>query len=440
MNIHLHSHVQTSGIRRLSQNLGQITLTVLPSLILICFICVVTRASNHPKPPATRTDNIKEAIHGVEVVDAYRWLEDQESKETREWIDSQNGHTQSILSALPGREALKKRLTELLKIESVGMPVERGGRYFYSKRRADQDLSVLHMRKGRTGVEEVLVDPHSMSPDKTVSVSLSDVSLDGSLIAFSVRRGGEDEAEVRWMNVETRRELSDTLPRARYFGVAVKPDKSGFYYCRHGKEGSRVFYHRMGSDFASDRELFGKGYSSDKGIGMELSEDGRYLLMTVFYGSAADKTELHLLDTHEGETIKPVVTDVQARFYGQIAGDHIFIQTNWNAPNSKILRADLKNLGREHWREIIPETEGAIQQVSLAGRKVFVNYLQDVRSIVRVFDGDGKPLRDIKFPSLGTVGGVYGRWENEEAFFQFTSFHIPTTIYRYAVADGKQEV
>ena len=243
-------------------------------------------ASDAPKP-STRTDNVKETLHGVDVVDPYRWLEDQESKETREWIDRQNRYTQSILSALPGRETLKRRLTELLKIESVGMPVERGGRYFYSKRRADQDLSVLYVRKGRTAPEEVLVDPHPMSPDKTVSVSLSDVSLDGSLIAFSVRRGGEDEAEVRWLNVETRQELPDTLPRARYFGVAVKPDKSGFYYCRHGKEGSRVFYHRMGADFASDTELFGKGYSAEKGIGIDLSEDGRYLLMTVFYGSAA---------------------------------------------------------------------------------------------------------------------------------------------------------
>ena len=118
-----------------------------------------------------------------------------------------------------------------------------------------------------------------------------------------MRRGGEDEAEVRWLNVETRRELPDSLPRARYFGVAVKPDKSGFYYCRHGKDGSRVFYHPMGTDFAADMELFGKGYSADKGIGIALSEDGHYLLMTVFYGSAAEKTELYLLDTHQGTAV-----------------------------------------------------------------------------------------------------------------------------------------
>ena len=341
---------------------------------------------------------------------------------------------------MPGREKLKQRLTELLKIEAVDMPVERGGRYFYSKRRADQDLSVLYVRRGRTGAEEVLVDPHSMSVDKTVSVTLSDVSLDGTLIGFGVRRGGEDEAEVRWLNVETHQELPDTLPRARYFGVAVKPDKSGFYYSRHGKEGSRVFYHRMGADFASDTELFGKGYSAEKGIGIELSDDGRYLLMTVFYGSAGEKTELHLLDTRKGAAIMPIVADVQARFYGQIAGDHLFVQTNWDAPNSRVLKVDLKNPGREHWREIIPETEAAVQRVSLAGGNVFVNYLRDVRSSVKVFNGDGKPLREIVFPSLGTVGSVYGRWNSDEAFFQFTSFHIPTTIYRYGVADGKQEV
>jgi len=437
MTIHLHSRAQTRGSRRLSKSLRNTSLTVFLALILICF---AMRASSHPKPPATRTDSIKETLHGVEVVDAYRWLEDQESKETREWIDSQNRYTQAILIALPGREKLKQRLTELLKIEAVDMPVERGGRYFYSKRRADQDLSVLYVRKGRTGAEEVLVDPHPMSADKTVSVSLSDVSLDGTLMGFSVRRGGEDEAEIRWLNVETRQELPDNLPRARYFGVAVKPDRSGFYYSRHGKEGSRIFYHRMGADFASDTELFGKGYSADKGIGIELSEDGHYLLITVFYGSAAEKTELHLLDTRKGAAIMPIVTDVQARFYGQIAGDHLFVQTNWDAPNSRVLKVDLKTPGREHWREIIPETEAAVQRVSLAGGNVFVNYLRDVRSSVKVFDGDGKPLREIVFPSLGTVGSVYGRWNSDEAFFQFTSFHIPTTIYRYGVADGKQEV
>ena len=437
MAIHLHSRAQTRRIRRLSKNLGNASLTVLVALILIC---LAMRAISRPKPPATRTDNIKETLHGVEVVDAYRWLEDQESKETREWIDSQNRYTQAILIALPGREKLKQRLTELLKIEAVDMPVERGGRYFYSKRRADQDLSVLYVRRGRTGAEEVLVDPHSMSADKTVSVTLSDVSLDGTLIGFGVRRGGEDEAEVRWLNVETHQELPDTLPRARYFGVAVKSDKSGFYYSRHGKEGSRVFYHRMGADFASDTELFGKGYSAEKGIGIELSDDGRYLLMTVFYGSAGEKTELHLLDTRKGAAIMPIVTDVQARFYGQIAGDHLFVQTNWDAANSRVLKVDLKNPGREHWREIIPETEAAVQRVSLAGGNVFVNYLRDVRSSVKVFNGDGKPLREIVFPSLGTVGSVYGRWNSDEAFFQFTSFHIPTTIYRYGVADGKQEV
>ncbi|MCI0417873.1 MAG: prolyl oligopeptidase family serine peptidase, partial [Acidobacteria bacterium] len=320
------------------------------------------------------------------------------------------------------------------------MPVERNGRYFFSKRQASQDLAVLYLRNGRNGAEEVLVDPHPMSPDKTVSVSLSDVSQDGTLLAFSVRRGGEDQTEVRWLNVETRQELPDKLPRARYFGVAVKPDKSGFYYCRHGQEGSRVYYHKMGTDFASDAELFGKGYSADKGIGIGLSEDGRYLLMTVFYGSAADKTELHLLDTRNGAVVMPLVTDVQARFLGEIAGDHLFVQTNWNAPNSKILKIELKNPKREQWREIIPETEATIESASLAGGNIFVNYLHNVRSRVKVFNADGKPVRDIAFPSLGTVSGVSGRWESGEAFFLFTSFHVPTTIYRYGVADGKQEV
>jgi prolyl oligopeptidase len=391
-------------------------------------------------PPKTRTDNIKETLHGVEIMDPYRWLEDQESPETRAWIDAQNQYTESALGSLPMRNQLKKRLTELLKVETIGIPTERAGRYFFSKRLPEQDLSVIYVRKGLRGSDEILIDPHPMSPDRTVSVDLLDASQDGTVIMYGIRKGGEDEVEIRLMNVDTGKELPDCLPRARYFGAALRTDLSGLYYSRHGKEGSRVFYHQMGRNPDSDAEIFGKGYGPDKGIGVELSEDGRFLLMTVFHGSAADQTEIYVHDVSKPTSaIISIVNDIRARFIGQVAGDRLYLQTNWSAPNSKILHVDLNQPGRENWRQVIPESDSTIEGFSLAGGKIFVNYLKNVRSSVRVFSADGKALSDISFPSMGTVGDVSGRWQGKEAFFMFTSFHVPTTIYRYDVERGKQE-
>jgi prolyl oligopeptidase len=391
-------------------------------------------------PPKTRTDDIKETLHGVEVADPYRWLEDQESAETRAWIEAQNEYTESLLRRLPGREQIKQRLTELLKIESMGMPTERGGRYFFSKRMADQDLSVIYFRKGLKGPDEVLVDPHRLASDHTVSASMLDVSPDGSLLVYSLRKGGEDEVEVRLMNVESRQDLPDRLPRARYLGVSVKADNSGIFYSRHGQEGSRVFYHELGKETASDQEIFGEGFGPGKGIAAGLSEDGRYLILTVFHGSAADKTEIYVKEALKREPVMTVVNDVQARFLGEVAGDELYLQTNWNSPNGRILRVDLKRPARENWTEIIPESDSSIEGFSLAGGKIFVNYLKNVRSSVRVFSLQGKSFGSITFPSLGTVGGVSGRWTSQEAFFRFSSFHVPDTIYRYDVRGGKQEV
>ncbi|MFQ5817769.1 MAG: prolyl oligopeptidase family protein [Terriglobia bacterium] len=389
-------------------------------------------------PPKTRTDNVKEILHGVEIVDPYRWLEDQQSPETRAWIDAQNEYTQSVIGSLAGREQLKQRLTELMKIDTLGQPRVRNGRYFFSKRLANQDLFVIYMRKGLTGKDEVLIDPHPWSPDRTTSATLLDVSNDGSVVAYGVRQGGEDEITVKLLEVDTRKDLPDQLPRARYFSVSLKPDKTGFYYARHGAEGPRIYYHAMGEDPVADRELFGTGYGPDKIIAAELSEDGRYLLITVFHGWV--RSEVYYQDLAKPGPIVPVVNDIAALFGGEIAGDQLFLQTNWEAPNGRLLAVDLKNPGREHWRELIPESAAVIRGFSLAGGKLFVNYLRNVRSVVKTFTPAGRYVRDIAFPTLGSVSGVSGRWGSPEAFFVFSSFHTPTTIYRYDVATGRQAV
>src|SRR5258708_26755140 len=261
-------------------------------------------------PPKTEVKEVKETIHGVEIVDPYRWLEDQNSPETRAWIGAENAYTESVLSKLPGRDQLHDKLSGFLKIDSMGFPTVRKGRYFFSKRRADQDQSVMYVRRGITGQDEVLVDPLPMSPDHTITVGLGDVTNDGTLIAYWVRQGGEDEETYHLMNVDTKKELSDQFPRARYFGFSILPDKSGLYYTKLIAEGPRVFYHKLGSDPSTDIEIFGKGYGKEKIIGSGVSEDGHYLQIAVFYGSSATKIEVYVKDLIKKTPIVPILNDI----------------------------------------------------------------------------------------------------------------------------------
>jgi prolyl oligopeptidase len=393
-----------------------------------------------PKPPATKTDNVKETLHGTELTDPYRWLEDQNSPETRAWIDTQNAYTQALIGHQPGREAIEKRLSELLKVDTVGMPSERGGRYFFSKRLANQDLSILYMRKGVNGPDEVLVDPHPMSPDHRTSVGFSDISDDGKLMSYTVREGGKDEVSVRFMDVDSRKDLADVLPAARYFGVSIKNDKSGFYYTRMDKEGPRVRYHAMGTDPAKDTEIFGAGYGPEKIIFGQLSEDGRYLAIVVLYGSAADRTEIYLQDIAKRGPLVAVVKDIEARFSPAIAGDKLLLQTNWKAPKGRVLSVALSNPRQEDWKELIPESDANIENVDGAAGRIFVTYTRNVASQVKMFALDGKPLGEMALPAIGSIGGINGRWNSKELYYSFTSFVIPNTIYRLEVGGGAPTV
>jgi prolyl oligopeptidase len=389
-------------------------------------------------PPVTRTDNVKETLHGVEITDSYRWLEDKNSPETRAWIDAENQYTDALLGPQPGRDAIRQRLSQLLKVDQVTVPFAGGGRYVYTKRRADQDLPVIVARRGAKGAEEVLVDPHPLSPDHTVSVAILDLSVDGTLLAYGTRKGGEDEVTVSLLDLETRTELPDKLPRARYFGISVEPGRRGFYYTRFGAEGSRVYHHRMGTDPASDSLLFGEGYGPGKIIASQLSEDGRRLLIAVYYGSATDRSEVYVKDVEHGGPVVPIVNDIEAYFQPDIAGDHVYLQTNWKASNNRILDVDLAHPSRDRWREVVPEGDGAIESFSLAGGKIFVNALKNVASTVRIYTPAGKLERTLDFAAPGSITNMQGRWTGEEAFFSFSSFAVPTTVERVAIAGGQR--
>ena len=405
-------------------------------LVLVIFATSSVQAQV-PKPPPSRVDNFREVIHGVEIVDPYRWLEEQDSPETRTWIDAQNKYTHSLLDTLPARPLIQKRLSELLRVDTVGTPFQQGGRYFLFKKRAADDLSILYVRQGLNGKDEVLIDPHTLSPDHTTDISLLDASSDGKLIVYSVRRGGQDETELRVMDVDARKDV-DQLPNALYRGVSMKKDSSGFYYNLQKRDtGIRVLYHAIGTDASKDVEVFGKGYGPDKWIGGAVSEDGKYLMFEVAHGWARNEVYVQKLS---GGPIQTIINDIPAHFNAWFAGDRLVMQTDWQAPNQRIMLVDLNNPAREKWQEIVPEGRDAISGFSLVGGKLFVSYLHNVTTQIKIFALDGKALGEVSLPGIGSASDLAGRWERTEAFFSFRSFVTPQTIYRYDIATGKTEL
>jgi len=403
-------------------------------------LSIVAVPAQTPKaPPATRVDNVSETIQGVTITDPYRWLEDQNSPETRAWIEAEDRYTDSTIAKLPGRDQIHQRLEKLLKIDTITPPLERGGRYFFYKRRADQNQPVVFLRDGFKGKDEALIDPNTMSSDLTTSVRLMDVSNDGKLLLYGIRHGGEDEVSISTFDVDSRRDLADNLPRARYYGLAMNSDKSGFYYSRSTDGVPGLFYHKLGSDSAADAQIFGKGLGKSDVMRPSLSEDGHFLMIMVAHGSAADNVKVYVQDLEKRGPIVPIVDDIQANFEGDVEAGHIYLRTNWQAPNSRIVDIDLANPAKDRWRTIVPEGPSTIESFSLAGGKLFVRYLDNVSTRIAVFDPSGKPIREIKFPTLGTAGSMGGQWSADEAFYTFTSFAQPTTIYRYHVSTGKQE-
>ena len=254
------------------------------------------------RPLPARQDNVVETLHGVDVVDPYRWLEDQDSPETRAWIAEQDAYTRHLLAQTPGRDLIEQRLNQLARIDSIGIPTVRHNAYFFSKRRADEELPVLYRRVGLGGEDEVLIDPHTLSADQSVTVSMQDISDDGSLLVYGIRQGGEDEVEIRFLNVADKTDLADVLPRARFMSTTLTQDKQTLYYSLETDSGPRAYRHTLGADMAGDVEIFGAQYDKGKYLTVHISEDGRYLLFNVFYGSAATKTDLYIQRLNKDES------------------------------------------------------------------------------------------------------------------------------------------
>lgn len=396
----------------------------------------VTAPANRPAYPASEVRVVTENLHGVEISDPYQWLEDQEAPATRDWIARQNAYTDSVLNDRPEAKLFAPRIEQLLRTDKISTPKLRAGRYFFARRGKTEDLYSIYMRVD--GRDELLIDPAPMSADHTTSVGIDDVSSDGKTLAYYVRKGGADEIELRFFDVDARRDIGTPLARARYYGVAVAPDRS-LYYVRATPNGPRAY--RRALVGGEETELFGSGYGPEKILFTTLSDDGRYLLLHVYHGSAPKKTEIYLDDLSDTAGFVTVVNDLDFRSSAEMAGDNVVIQTNWNAPNDRVMVAPANTPQRANWKEIVPENpKAAIQSTSLAGGRVYVSYLEDVKPRTVGYDLTGTKRDDISFETLGYLASMSGSWSSPVAFYSFQSFHVPSTIYQHNVATGERTI
>jgi prolyl oligopeptidase len=390
-----------------------------------------------------------EKLHGVDVPDPYRWLENGDQSEVQDWVLAQNEHTRAILDQVPSLDRLRRRIAELLALTITGPPLPRKGRYFFTMRHPRQNQPEIRLRRGLEGEDEVLLDVDALSQDGTVALDWWFPSPDGRLMAYGLSEAGDEMSTLYVLDVDRRERLADVIPYTRHCSLAWLPDGSGFYYTRHPEKGdvpdgdetyyARVFFHRLGEDWRKDVLAFGEGRAKTDIPSVTLSPDGRTLVLNVFKGSA-DYTDVYMQSPIGEGPFVAVVEDEPNITFGRAVGEHIYLTTNIDAPNYRLCRVPVADPARENWKEIIPEKEQKLEGGVLVGGRIFAIYLRDAVSMVVVHDADGGGAQELKLPGLGSVSGFQGEWDGDEAFFGFTSFHVPLTVYRIEVSTGTRTV
>ncbi len=404
---------------------------------LLCLAPSHVRAAFSPAPPPTRVEVVRDTLHGVPIEDAYRWLEEKDAPETRAWVRAQMAYTQELLGKVPGRDEVLAILARHHKVDARGIPTLRGKRLYFTTRAVGQQQAVIAMRERADGADVVLVDPNPMSTDHTTSVTLYTVSRDGRLMVYGIRRGGEDEVELRVFDVDQRKDVPGGLPRGRYFSVSFDRQKTGFWYSRWSADGSRVRFHRLADDPAKDAVVFGEGLGATEIPFAFLSENGRWLMLGVAVGSAGSDTRLYLKNVESNGPIVTVADTLKSLLNFDMAGDRLVIATNWRAPNQRVVVADAKQPQPAYWKEIVPESPDAvIEDMALVGGRIYLTVLQNVASKLRVCDLDGTAGGEVPMPGLGTTDGMSGEWAGKEGYFRFSSFNRPPTIFRYDFTSG----
>jgi prolyl oligopeptidase len=401
-----------------------------PALLILAALMAVAQ------PPATRVDPVTDVVHGKKIVDPYRWLEDQDSPETRAWIDAQMKHTRAYLDKIPGRKGLAKRIESLMRSDTLSPPIKRGVRTFIMRRSAQQDYPVLVLRDA-TGAETQLIDFNRFSEEKEVTGFVMSYGVTGNVLAIASKKGGEDEVSVRFFDVAKRQYRPFTLPRARYMGVNVAPDDRGVYYGTGPGYNPGIWYRAF--DASAPALLFNEGLGPKQLAGCNVSRDGRWLVVSVAHGVPAERTDIYVKNIEKDGPLAPVIHGIRGRFGGVVAkgADMFIVQTNWNAKNGRILAIDLNNPAQDNWREIVPESQNPIRDWSAAAGRIYVSYIENVISRVRIFSPQGKPSGEVKLPGIGSAGPPSGEWDENELYYNFSSFTEQGTTYRYDARTGK---
>jgi prolyl oligopeptidase len=406
------------------------------------------------KPPSARAEDIVDLLHGQRVADPYRWLEDASSPETQAFVEQQNAYTRHVLDAVPGvdRAALRDRIEQLLTIGRVEPPHVAGDYYFYARRDGRQNQAVIYVRKGVDGQDRALIDVNALAQDGTIALDWFYPSTDGRYVAYGTSPSGTEISTLQIIETESARLLPLKVERTRAASLSWLPDDSGFYYTKYPRLGEvptgqevynrRVFFHEISAmgnfEGLFDPQVFP---SADITIlpehwpGVRLSEDGRWLLVKVDEGWS--KSSLFLKDLSDPERdFVPLTTGKDFLYNADILDGHLYITTNEGATRYRVLKAPCSHPERENWKEIIPESAGVLEETQIIGGRLFLRYSRNAISELKIADLNGKAHADVSMPTLGSIfAPLGGKWDGVEAFFGFTSFAIPPTVYRVSL-DG----
>ncbi|MEW6508604.1 MAG: prolyl oligopeptidase family serine peptidase [Bacteroidota bacterium] len=418
-------------------------------LTLVIFLITSHIPAQSLKYPLTKKIEHTDNYHGTIVSDPYRWLEDDQSAETKKWVEIQNQLTFGYLEQIPFREKIKNRLTELFNYEKFSAPTKVGEYYVYSKNDGLQEQSVIYIQKGLEGEPEVFIDPNKFSSDGSVSLAGLSFSKDYRYASYMISKGGSDWREIFVIDVATKKLLQDHIKWSKFSGMAWYND--GFYYSRYNEplpgdelkqanENQKLFYHKLGTPQSEDILILEDRENPKRLFGAFVTDDQRYLLINVAQGSSS-YNGLMYKDLENNSEIKWLFNKFDARYSVIDNIDNKFLViTNYEAPNNKIIAVDPLKPGKENWATVIPESKNVIQNISVLDEKLLITYLQDANSKVRVYSIEGKYLYEVELPTLGTVSGFAGKKENTETFYTFTSFIYPPTVFKYDVRNNKSEL
>jgi prolyl oligopeptidase len=413
-------------------------------------MAIAADAPSSSVPPKAKIAPVEDTINGHKIVDPYRYLENPTNPDTERFVEEELAYTRSMLDPLPGRDKINARLEQLLAIGVVGAPQMGGKYYFHTRRDAGQNQPLLYVREGLHGEDRVLIDVNKLSADATVALDWWFTSDDGKYVAYGTSLSGSEESTLHILETATGRILPDVIDRTRFASLAWLKDDSGFYYTRHPRKGDvpageevyhvKLFFHQLGSDPAKDPLIYEDKRNPQNIPTVTISDDDRWLLINVEQGWS--KTEMFLQDRHAGPNATPVemTTGKEFLYGGDFFKGKIYITTNEDAPHYRVFVAEAAHPQRANWKELIPETDAVLQNASVTGGKLFLQYEHNVSAELKLFSLDGKHVADIPQPAIGSVPSASGRYNLNEIFYSFQSFTVPPSIYRYDLVTNKTEL